>query len=201
MSGRSSGGSSSQYSTPSCQPQRRIIGSPTENKWFRGKFMPIHGKSRWTLPTKKSIKPAWMLIQKLLPWVSKTVIIMKTRLACRVWSPSRAIKVRYKLIPTLRSFVRKFQVIFHKQVPFLVGFADFFPGLATLCSLLWVSQSAHETTKGKNTRNFGFFRHSRIPDVKIFERIPVIWWDANDIRMSQAIAWHSTILIYVYFLL
>lgn len=157
--------------------------------------MAIPGKSRWTLPAKKSIKPAWMLIQKLLPWVSKTVIIMKTRLACRVWSPSRAIKVRYKLIPTLRSFVRKFQVIFHKQVPFLVGFADFFPGLATLCSLLWVSQSAHETTKEKTQETLD---SSDIPDVKIFEGIPVIWWDANDIRMSQAIACHSTILIYVY---
>lgn len=79
--------------------------------------------------------------------------------------------MRYKFIPTLRSFVRKFQIIFHKQVPFLVGFADFFPGLATLCSLLWVSQSAQETTKEKTQETLD---SSDIPDVKIFEGIPVI---------------------------
>ena len=94
-----------------------------------------------------------MLIQKLLPCVSKMVIMShhENKIGMQALKSFllRAIKVRYKLIPTLCSFVRKFQIIFHKQVPLLVGFADFFPGLATLCGLLWVSQPAHEIVQRK----------------------------------------------------
>ena len=88
----------------------------------------------------------------------------------------RASKVRYKPIPTLCSVVRKFQFIFHKQVPH--G--------ATPCWICWflprpcntmrpfVGQPIcpRDSTKEKNTRNS--FDPPDIHDVKIFEGIPVI---------------------------
>ena len=141
-----------------------------------GKFMPIHGN-----PCQKPLDSSSKKVDEArLNAHSKALALRfedghhENKIGMQALKSFllRAIKVRYKLIPTLCSFVRKFHIIFHKQVPLLVGFADFFPGLATLCGLLWVSQSAHEIVQTKKTQET--FDSSDIHDVKIFEGIPVI---------------------------